>query len=304
MVAVASEAGYAQVTVEQVVRRARVSRKTFYELFDDRQDCFLAAFEDAVATAAARVSPAFQVESKWSDRVREGLRASLEFLDQEPELAQLCVVQALNAGPQVLERRSRVLQVMAQTLDRGRLERSARLECSALTAEGLVGAVFAVVHARLSEQGMGAQVRRGGPLVGLLGELMGMIVLPYLGPAAARAELARRSTKSSSRPPRRSVNPLDGLNTRLTYRTMRTLEAIAADPGMNNREIGQAAGVVDQGQVSKLLGRLEGLGLVRNISRGEHAKGAPNSWALTTKGGEVQQAITEQSRRRVGAPSA
>jgi DNA-binding MarR family transcriptional regulator len=71
---------------------------------------------------------------------------------------------------------------------------------------------------------------------------------------------------------------------------LRVLAAIAAAPGASNRTVAQAAGVADQGQISKLLARLEGLGLICNRSVG-HLKGEPNAWELTARGMEVEQAV-------------
>ncbi len=84
---------------------------------------------------------------------------------------------------------------------------------------------------------------------------------------------------------------------RITYRTVRVLIAIGSQPGASNREIATAAGIGDQGQVSKLLTRLHGIGLLRNEGFG-HAKGAPNAWTLTHRGHEVEQAIRVQSASR------
>jgi DNA-binding MarR family transcriptional regulator len=77
---------------------------------------------------------------------------------------------------------------------------------------------------------------------------------------------------------------------RLTYRTLMVLSAIAADPGASNRQIAQAAGVHDQGQISKLLGRLEKLGLIHNSGNGQ-PRGEPNAWTLAPRGQEVAQAL-------------
>ena len=118
----------------------------------------------------------------WRERVRRGLWTILSFFDREPVLARVCVVQALRGGPRVLERREAILACLASVVDGGR-EGSRGSQCTPLTAEGLVGAAFGIVYARLLKG-----ERR--PLVELLGELMGMIVLPYLGPAAARREQA------------------------------------------------------------------------------------------------------------------
>jgi DNA-binding MarR family transcriptional regulator len=87
---------------------------------------------------------------------------------------------------------------------------------------------------------------------------------------------------------------LEGLDMRLTYRTVRVLVTIASDPGASNREIADRAGVQDQGQISKLLARLEHLGLVQNSGAGP-VRGEPNAWWLTPRGREVEQIIRRQT---------
>ncbi len=81
---------------------------------------------------------------------------------------------------------------------------------------------------------------------------------------------------------------------RLTYRTVRVLLAISANPDASNRQVATAAGISDQGQISKLLTRLQSLGLIQN-GGGDHAKGEPNAWTLTAKGQEVRMVIHTQS---------
>jgi DNA-binding IclR family transcriptional regulator len=77
---------------------------------------------------------------------------------------------------------------------------------------------------------------------------------------------------------------------RLTYRTARVLEAIATWPGVSNRGVGEHAGVSDQGQISRLLARLERLGLAENSGEG-HTRGEANEWRLTSRGLQVTQTI-------------
>jgi DNA-binding MarR family transcriptional regulator len=77
---------------------------------------------------------------------------------------------------------------------------------------------------------------------------------------------------------------------RLTYRTVRVLIAIASHEGASNRQVGDAAGIADQGQISKLLARLDGLGLIENTGAG-HSRGEANAWQLTRKGLEVEHTI-------------
>jgi DNA-binding MarR family transcriptional regulator len=140
------------------------------------------------------------------------------------------------------------------------------------------------------------------PLIELLNPLMGVIVLPYLGQAAARRELDRplpmprptRAPGSSRAAPKSSTsaaNPLAGLNMRITYRTLQVLAAIANTPGASNRQIADHAGVHDQGQISKLLTRLERLGLIHNTGQGQ-PQGEPNAWTLTPHGQQVEHALT------------
>jgi len=198
------------------------------------------------------------------------------------------VVDALSAGPRAIERRDSVIAVLIAAVDEGRAHggKAAR-DLPSLAAEGVVGAVFSVIYARVLR--LRAGVRAEPSFLGLLNELMGMIVTPYLGAAAARRELTR--PLPSARVHRRhSSDPLRDLDMRLTYRTIRVLAAVAANPGASNRRISEAADVSDQGQISKLLARLQHLGLIDNTGDGA-VKGEPNSWTLTATGAEVEHAI-------------
>jgi AcrR family transcriptional regulator len=308
MAEVASEKGAGSVTVAHVVTRAGVSRRTFYDLFSDREECFLAAFEEAIGRVSAMAIEAYEREDNWRERIRAGLWALLVFLDEEPATARLCVVESLAAGPRVLERRAVVLRALVRAIDEGRsatgrngtsrggtsrggMGRGGRgrkaVELPPLTAEGVVGAVLSVIHTRLCEP-------RAKPLTGLLGELMGVIVLPYLGQAAAQKELHKPAPPLPPKTPHAHRDPLDGLEMRITYRTVRVLMVIAAHPDASNRKIATEAGISDQGQVSKLLARLEHLGLIYNRGIGP-VKGAPNAWQLTARGRHVEQAIRVQT---------
>jgi AcrR family transcriptional regulator len=316
LVEVTGEFGVGGVTVARIVACSGVSRRTFYELFEDREDCFLAAFDQAVERARERVLPAFGAGGSWRERVRGALGALLEFLDDEPGIGALCVVDALAAGPAALERRARVVGALIDAVDEGRAEARGSAHPTRLTAEGVVGAVLAVLHARLSggaphtgafrangvpaagsrasaSRTRGSQARGASSMVALLGPLMGMIVLPYQGQAAAAREASRPATLHR-RAPAAQGDPLLALDMRLTYRTVRVLLAIAAHPAGSNRRVADASGVTDQGQVSKLLARLERLGLLTNEGEG-HTKGEPNAWVLTARGEQVARSIRAHS---------
>jgi AcrR family transcriptional regulator len=289
---VVAQYGYGQMSVARVTGGARVSRRTFYDVFVDREDCFLAVFDETVARVSERAIEAYTRQRGWQDQVRSGLAALLEFLDGEPGTRSLLIVDALGAGPRVLARRAELVEQLGRALQDGGRAHS-RHSVPPLTGEGVIGAVLSVIHTRLLQP-------HPGRLVELVNPLMGMIVLPYLGAAAARRELERPAPDVSA--PSRGVematpasDPLDGLPMRVTYRTLRVLSAIAERPGVSNREVASVADVADQGQMSKLLARLERLGLIHNTAgHGRQPTGEPNAWLLTARGDEVEQAVRVQ----------
>ncbi len=284
-VQVVEEVGYARMTVAQVITRARVSRKTFYLVFRDREDCFLAAFNLAIDGASGAAVEGFQSQQHWREGVRGGLAGLLSFFDDETGLAKVCLVEALGAGPRVLKRRSEVLEQLVDVVDRGRSVSSGTPP--PLTAEGVVAAVLGVLHVRLLRGD-------GEPLIDLLAPLMSMIMLPYLGAHEAGRELMApppQPRRPGQRPRAADTEEesLDGLDMRLTYRTVRVLMALSECPGASNRQIAERSGISDQGQISKLLTRLARLKLVTNVGEGQE-KGMSNAWHLTDRGIRVERA--------------
>jgi AcrR family transcriptional regulator len=293
-VAAVSELGYEQTTVGRITARARVSRRTFYEIFAGREECLAALLDDVVGQVQRELQTAGLERLSWRERIRTGLWTILSFLDREPLLAEVCVVEASRASGIVQARRATVLEGLVAAVEEGRPQSSRGEGCGALTAEGMVGAALAIVQARLLRTPR-------EPLGDLLGELMGMIVLPYLGPAAARRERERpapalpvAASQSSASRPRGIADPLNGLGIRVTYRTARVLAGVAelgkAGNAPSNRQVADYAGIHDPGQVSKLLRRLEHLGLLANDGE-SRASGEPNAWKLTAKGEQVTRSI-------------
>ena len=279
-----AERGYEGMTVRSVCERAGVSNRTFYECFSDREDCFLGAFNHAVTGLSLGVCLGWESELGWTARVRAALTALLQTLDREPAVRRLVFVEALAAGPRVLARRASVLESLAGVIDRGRVNAQSPAILPPLVAEGVVGATFGVIHARLLEL-------RPGPLVGLLGGLMATIVLPYRGPAAAARELARPVPRSSARRrdgdglSRRPVGSASPVDYRLTVRTQMALAAVAGRPGLNNRELSEIVGLSDQSQISRMMKRLSDHGLVENAQA--HSKRQARAWRLTADGEAV-----------------
>jgi AcrR family transcriptional regulator len=286
---VLSEDGLEDARVGRVCARAGVSRRTFYDLFDDREACFLAVLDSAVERISQRVLPVFTREGRWRERIRAALAALLELFDEDPALARVCLIETLKAGPGVSQRRGEVLDALIGAVDEGRGESKGGVEPSPLTAQSAVGGAISVLYARVLEDD-------ARPLLELLNPLMSMIVHPYLGSAAARRELDHRvpaqKPARNAHAAKLTSDPFRDLPIRLTFRTARVLTAIGAQPGASNRQIADAAGVTDQGQISRLLNRLEGFELIENHGQG-HTKGEPNAWTLTQRGHGILQAIGE-----------
>ena len=317
--AVVDEHGYGAVTVAHITARAKISRRTFYELFVDREQCLLAVMQDIEAQVAAELQTAGLDELPWRERVRLGLWTVLRFFDREPGLARFCVGQSARGDERMAAYREellgRIVGVIAEGREQSRLAES--VEASPLTAEGVAGAVVSILNTRLAATGRRAargsrkDAQAGGPLSDLFGELMGLIVLPYLGPQAAQEE---RTRPAPAEPAPASLPvpapgskkggrylPLDPeqprvSSLRMTYRTALVLEAIAHAPGVSNLDVARHAQVSDQGQISKLLSRLERHGLVQNTGRGQ-TQGAPNEWRLTPAGQKLQQNIREHQEQ-------
>jgi len=269
------EHGVERVTVARVVSLAGVSRRTFYQSFDGRGDCLLAAVDRAVALAHARALEGWATQEDWLDRVRVALHALLEFFDREPQLARLCLVHSSSPEPQIVARRREIVRELASVLDSGRPRKGKGPP--AITSEALVGGILSVVQARLLKP-------RRNRLVDLAGPMMSFISLPYRGASVADLELRRRLRAAPEQQvPSKTSDPAPRPRVRITYRTVMVLSAIAAEPGLSNREVGAQAGIVDQGQISKLLCRLAGTGLIENFGPGQR-RGGPNSWRLTAAG--------------------
>ena len=110
-----AEKGYAATTVADVVERAGVSRRTFYEQFDDKEACFLAAYDAGLAAVLSRIGEAVEVNPGvgWRKRARAGVEAFLDLLASEPAFAQALQVEILTAGPAALDRRAGMLAMFA-----------------------------------------------------------------------------------------------------------------------------------------------------------------------------------------------
>jgi AcrR family transcriptional regulator len=290
MVSEVGERGLRGVTIASVSARAGVSRSTFYEIFGDLDTCVLAVLRQVASRSTALMSKAFAGEASWQDGVLAALAALLESLDREPLLARVCLLEMLAGSPEVLEHRARELAALNPLVDAGRKQARANSEPVELTAEASVASVAGILHTRLV---MG----EAPPFIGLLGQLVGLVVCPYLDPHEVVMEVKRGEALAQTIAERHASSPSPLLLTVQlpavlshpgAYRARSCITFIAANPGASNKQIAAGIDVPHLGQVSELLARLMRSGLLR-----KHAGGAgrPNQWWLTPHGEQIAQAL-------------
>lgn len=181
-----SERDYRAVSVTDIVKRAGVSRSTFYENFAGKESCFLEAHKFAISSALERVVEAAGQSEKWPDQVVAGVAAFLRFVAEEPALARTCMVDAVAAGPIAAGCYQEALQPFVSLFKLGRTVSPFGEELPETIEEALVGGIFWIVYQRV----IGCSVE---DVEQLLPELVEFALTPYLGAEAAR-ELAAGET--------------------------------------------------------------------------------------------------------------
>jgi AcrR family transcriptional regulator len=152
-----AEKGYSRATIDDIVRGAGVSKKTFYDHFSDKLDCFLAAYEAASDELLSRLREAQSSDAGWLERTRAGIAAYLRWLAAEPALARVFLIEVAAAGPVAAERRERIrdryADVLRELQDDARAEIPALPRLPAEVFHALVAAVDELVVRRIRESG-------------------------------------------------------------------------------------------------------------------------------------------------------
>ena len=180
---VTAAASYAEMTVEDIIVTAGLSRRTFYEHFKNKDDAFLAAYDEASAELVEAIVTAVNAAEDFADSCRSGLGTFLDFLAIRPALSRMCIVEVLAAGPEAIARRNAAMRGFAALIEenaRKFLDETA----PTLTAETIVGGIYEVVYTRV----LRGEIRQ---LPELLPDLVYSALLPYLGPETAVAERRR-----------------------------------------------------------------------------------------------------------------
>jgi AcrR family transcriptional regulator len=184
MIEVVAERGYPETRVVDVIGVAGVSRKTFYELFDSKEDCFLTAYDVLLENLLGEATNAFESRSgaPWAERIAAALEALLGHLAEHPDEARFAIVEVLAAGPKALARRDAALRQFTGFLEPGRSETS--VELPGITSLSIAGGINELLYSEILH---GA----AGRLSARLPDLMFWVTLPFLGAEGAAAERER-----------------------------------------------------------------------------------------------------------------
>ncbi|MEX2448093.1 MAG: TetR/AcrR family transcriptional regulator [Solirubrobacterales bacterium] len=176
--------GYGAATIGDLTKEAGVSRTTFYEFFEDKEACFLAAYDGAVELLVRRVTSAYESERRWPERAAAGLAALLAALAEEPRLARLSLVDIGSAGPAAQRRYRTAVQRLTPLFDEGRDFAPGGRGLPANTSRMAIGGVTGLIADELLAD-------RAEQLPGLLSDALFATLVPYIGPDAAAREVER-----------------------------------------------------------------------------------------------------------------
>jgi AcrR family transcriptional regulator len=141
--------GYAATPVAEILKAAGVSRRTFYEQFADKEDCFLEAYDAIVAVCTERLVVAYHAGESWEDGIAHAYESLLGTLAAEPDFAHLGVVGVLGAGPRGLARREATLRRFARFIDFTRERAPAAARPPPLVGQAIVGGIHELVYSQI-----------------------------------------------------------------------------------------------------------------------------------------------------------
>jgi AcrR family transcriptional regulator len=191
-----SEKGYTQTAVADILRESGVSRKTFYDHFTDKEDCFLAAFDIAATVTKKRVTDVYSEAGAWPERVRRALAAFLESLSLQPEFTRMCVVESLSVGPAALQRYRDVIDVFRELLMEGEGAAPGGHIPPRGIAQAAISGIAAILYREVIENGT-------KELPSQLPLLTYVALVPYLG----RGEASRLAEQAPPKLPPWDITP-------------------------------------------------------------------------------------------------
>jgi AcrR family transcriptional regulator len=186
MLRVAAAKGYEATTVADVIEIAGVSQESFDEMFEDKAECFLEAYDAVFDVLVAHVNSAFEAAAgePWPERIAAGLRALVELLAAESGIARLSMVEVTATGEDARARYRAALARFTPFLEEGREYSKQGEELPADTARFAIGGATSMIFDEI-------RAGRGPELERILPDLVFAVLMPYLGPEEAEDEMRR-----------------------------------------------------------------------------------------------------------------
>jgi AcrR family transcriptional regulator len=281
-----AEIGLAAVGVHHVCQRAGVSRRTFYELYADRDACVVDMHQEAFGRLLGHLADAVaDAGAVWEDRAVAVTQALLGAWDADRVLAQLCLVSSVSGHREALElRRAAMAQIVGMLADP---PRQALVETSVVACA--ISGIWGLAFTSLTE-------KPDASIAELAGVAIYMLVAPFAGRRQAAARAAGRGGGAAyvTRWTPTVVGGGDERGLLVTELTSQTLRYLDGHPGAANIDIARAVDVRHESQMSRHLGRLEREGMVSR-----RKEGRTNAWRLTARGEEAARTLRDL---RSGAP--
>jgi AcrR family transcriptional regulator len=275
-----AEVGTAATGVHHVCQRAGVSRRTFYELYTDRDACFVDAHQEAFGRLVAHLAEAVaDAGAEWEDRAVATTQALLGAWDADRVLAHMCLISAVGTNAETMAlRRAAITQIAGLLAD---APAQPLLEEPVLT--GAVGGVWELALRGLTEDPNNSIADLAGPAIYLM-------LVPFAGrrQAAARAAGRGGAIAYSTRWTPAVVGDADDRGLLVTELTGQTLRYLSRHSGAANIDIARAVDVRHESQISRHLSRLERAGMVSR-----RKEGRTNAWRLTARGEEAARTLRD-----------
>jgi AcrR family transcriptional regulator len=183
VVRVTAARGYEATSVADILEEAGVGRESFYELFEDKRDCILAAHAILVNDLEATVMAPYQQPGPWVERVRNAVAAMLDWFAGDPAAAKVTVVELAAIGPTARVQFEAIFNRFTALMDSGIADTEPRPDLPQATSLAISAAL-----ARVYEEIVRGRTTE---LPGLLPELTYELLVPFLGEEVARAEERR-----------------------------------------------------------------------------------------------------------------
>ena len=172
---------YGEVTVRDIIEHAGVSRRTFYDLFHDKEACFIAAYDAVIARLLRAVDAAYsEGERPWAERIATAVQAVIEQFVAEPERARLVIVEVLAAGRIALEHRDAALGRFAVFFESGQASLPGGMAGKETLTQAVIGGLYEALYTSIVED-------QTDQLPALVPDLLYCVLVPYLGHGAAIA---------------------------------------------------------------------------------------------------------------------